>query len=95
MCVEKYKNDVYEQNIIKPNVINPDCCIDGYRGCLNLCSAEIISYVGDNGEQKLLTVVPPVISKCVCIYCINIVGKKGILYGCYIKSFIGRLASFG
>ncbi len=50
-CVKKCKNGVYEPNTTKPNVINPDGCIDGCRGCQKLCPSDAIDYVGDTGEQ--------------------------------------------
>lgn len=51
-CVEKCSNGVYEKGFSKPNVINPDRCVDGCRGCQNLCPTESVDYVGDVGQES-------------------------------------------
>lgn len=51
-CVKKCKNKVYRTNTNKPNVIYPEGCVDGCRGCQKLCPTGAIEYVGDTGGQK-------------------------------------------
>jgi len=52
-CIEKCKHGVYEANIVKPKVVNPDGCIDGCRGCQRLCPVEAIDYAGDMSQKPL------------------------------------------
>jgi NAD-dependent dihydropyrimidine dehydrogenase PreA subunit len=54
-CIEKCKNGVYDKAQEAPKVINPEGCVDGCRGCQNLCPADAIDYVGDNGQQQTVT----------------------------------------
>lgn len=49
-CVQKCQNGVYEKSQIKPQVIYPDGCIDGCRGCQKLCATGAIDYFGDKGQ---------------------------------------------
>jgi len=51
-CIQKCSHGVYDKEEVKPNVIYPEGCIDGCRGCQNLCPSESIEYVGDVGQQK-------------------------------------------
>jgi len=51
-CVEKCSHGVYEKGSFKPNVIHPDGCIDGCRGCQKLCPTASIDYVGDVGQDS-------------------------------------------
>jgi NAD-dependent dihydropyrimidine dehydrogenase PreA subunit len=51
-CLDKCKNGVYDKEMTTPKVIYPEGCVDVCRGCQNLCPADAIDYVGDNGEQK-------------------------------------------
>lgn len=51
-CVGKCSHGVYESNNIKPVVINVEGCIDGCRGCQNLCPTGAIEYVGDADGQS-------------------------------------------
>lgn len=48
-CVDKCTHGVYEKGTNKPNVIYPEGCVEGCHGCQNLCPANAIEYVGDNG----------------------------------------------
>lgn len=51
-CIEKCSHGVYDKSNSKPTVIHPEGCIDGCRGCQNLCPSESIQYVGDTGINK-------------------------------------------
>lgn len=46
-CIDKCSHGVYQTGTQKPNVINPDGCIDGCHGCQKLCPTGSIDYVGD------------------------------------------------
>lgn len=48
-CVEMCPNGVYEKDTMHPNVIHPENCCDGGKGCQSKCPAEAIEYVGDTG----------------------------------------------
>nr|WP_278309062.1 4Fe-4S dicluster domain-containing protein [Peptoclostridium litorale] len=50
VCLNKCKNGVYEKRENSIVVVNPQVCIQGCRGCQNLCPADAISYVGDTGK---------------------------------------------
>ena len=39
-------------NIHLPKVVNTDGCIQGCKGCGNLCPSGAINYVGDVGEKS-------------------------------------------
>jgi len=51
-CIDKCSHGVYEKNTTKPNVICAEGCIDGCRGCQNLCPTGAIEYVGDTGQES-------------------------------------------
>ena len=51
-CFRKCSNGVYEWTDNKPMVVNPNNCIEGCRGCQNLCPTSSIEYVGDNGQTS-------------------------------------------
>ncbi len=51
-CVQKCKNGVYEPNTAESNVIHPEDCIYGCKGCQKLCPVDAIDYVGDTGRQS-------------------------------------------
>jgi len=57
-CVEMCPNGVYETETTRPNVIHPEGCIFGCRGCGANCPTEAIEYVGDTGEN--------IVSQCGC-----------------------------
>lgn len=59
-CVIQCSHGVYEKNTMKPNVIHPDGCVDGCRGCQSLCLVNAIDYVGDLGQK----------SSCGCCSCV-------------------------
>lgn len=46
-CMAKCSHGVYAADTDNPKIVFPDGCIDGCRGCQNLCPAGSISYVGD------------------------------------------------
>lgn len=53
ICTDKCKNGVYDKSKAPtPVVINPKNCIEGCRGCGNLCPQGAICYVGDNGDRE-------------------------------------------
>lgn len=49
-CIEKCCKDVYEKNETKPNVIHPENCVEGCKGCQDVCPEEAVEFVGDTGE---------------------------------------------
>lgn len=49
-CFNKCSHGVYQKKDKLVKVINPDNCIEGCRGCQNLCPSEAIEYVGDIGN---------------------------------------------
>ena len=51
-CVEMCQNGVYEKGTTKPNVVNPDGCVEGCRGCQVECPSEAIEYAGDVGNES-------------------------------------------
>jgi len=57
-CVDMCPNDVYEIGTTRPNVIHPEGCIIGCRGCGANCPTEAITYFGDTGEN--------IVSQCGC-----------------------------
>ena len=57
-CVDMCPNDVYETGTSRPNVIHPEGCIKGCRGCGANCPTEAITYMGDTGEK--------IVSECGC-----------------------------
>ncbi|MCT4631541.1 MAG: 4Fe-4S binding protein [Firmicutes bacterium] len=59
-CVEKCSHGVYEVGVKKPIIVNPDECVDGCRGCQNICPSGAISYFGDTGQE---------VSACGCCSC--------------------------
>jgi NAD-dependent dihydropyrimidine dehydrogenase PreA subunit len=42
---------VYETETTRPNVIHPEGCVLGGRGCGANCPTEAIEYAGDTGEN--------------------------------------------
>lgn len=51
-CIEKCSHGVYDKENEEPKVIYPEGCIEGCRGCQNLCPAGSIEYVGDIKQEK-------------------------------------------
>jgi len=51
-CFVKCTNGVYKLEGTKPVVVYTKGCVEGCRGCQNLCPAKAIKYVGDNGDKK-------------------------------------------
>ncbi|PKM94406.1 MAG: 4Fe-4S ferredoxin [Firmicutes bacterium HGW-Firmicutes-1] len=51
-CINLCRQGVYEKEVFKPKVINPDGCIQGCHGCGNLCPLSAIEYVGDTNDLK-------------------------------------------
>ena len=59
-CVNKCKHGVYDVSKAPTSVVvNTESCIEGCRGCGNLCPNGAIQYIGDNsgwtppnGEKK-------------------------------------------
>jgi len=51
-CINKCSHGVYEKGTSKPNVIFPEGCVEGCRGCQKLCPADAIEYVGDTGSNS-------------------------------------------
>ena len=48
-CVKMCKQGVYDKSKApSPIVIHPEGCIEGCRGCGNLCPKNAIQYVGDS-----------------------------------------------
>lgn len=51
-CIDKCKHGVYDQpKFPTPVVIYTEGCIEGCRGCSNLCPNGAITYVGDMGSN--------------------------------------------
>lgn len=50
-CVEMCPNGVYEKDTMRPNVIHPENCCFGGKGCQSKCPADAITYFGDSGED--------------------------------------------
>jgi NAD-dependent dihydropyrimidine dehydrogenase PreA subunit len=48
-CIEKCAHGVFKLGSQRPVVVNPEGCIEGCRGCGNLCPAGAIDYVGNGG----------------------------------------------
>lgn len=47
-CIKKCTHGVYDKNKFPtPVVVYKEGCIEGCKGCGNLCPKEAISYVGD------------------------------------------------
>lgn len=52
-CIDKCKHGVYsKESGKKPVVIYPEGCVDGCRGCQNLCPTNSIEYAGDDKKSK-------------------------------------------
>ncbi len=49
-CVAKCCNGVYVKGKSRPEVVNPNNCVSGCRGCQKLCPTGAISYIGDTGK---------------------------------------------
>ena len=48
VCVERCKNKVYDkEKAPRPVVLYPEGCIQGCKGCGNLCPTGAINYVGE------------------------------------------------
>lgn len=49
-CLEKCKHGVFfKRDGNRPVVVYPEGCVQGCRGCGNLCPVGAIAYVGDTG----------------------------------------------
>lgn len=47
-CIMKCTHGVYEPIFTdKPNVINPEGCVEGCKGCARICHHDAIRYFGD------------------------------------------------
>jgi len=52
-CVEHCSHGVYnKEKSPRPEVINPDNCVEGCKGCGSLCPVEAIEYFGDTGNNE-------------------------------------------
>lgn len=52
-CISKFKQNVYDKTKFPtPIVVHKEGCIEGCRGCGNLCLNNAIEYVGDKGNNK-------------------------------------------
>lgn len=51
-CVNKCKHGVFNQEKApRPVVVKPEGCVQGCKGCGNLCPNGAIEYFGDNTQQ--------------------------------------------
>ena len=48
-CINKCSHGVYDKESDTPKAVYPEGCIDGCRGCQQLCPTGAIDYVGDTG----------------------------------------------
>lgn len=46
-CIKKCSHGVYKQGSSRPVVAYPEGCIQGCRGCGNLCPSGAIEYLGE------------------------------------------------
>lgn len=51
-CINKCSHGVYDKTSSFPKVIYTEGCVDGCRGCQNLCPTGAISYVGDTVKES-------------------------------------------
>ena len=51
-CFEKCSHGVYKLEGTKPVVVYTEGCVEGCKGCGNLCPAEAIKYAGDTQDIK-------------------------------------------
>jgi NAD-dependent dihydropyrimidine dehydrogenase PreA subunit len=51
-CFKKCRQGVFKLENKKPIVVFRDGCIEGCRGCQNLCPAKAIQYAGDHKDNK-------------------------------------------
>ncbi|MFA6866360.1 MAG: 4Fe-4S dicluster domain-containing protein [Clostridia bacterium] len=49
-CIKKCKYGVYKNGTKTPIVIYPEGCIQGCKGCGNICPVGAIEYIGDKGQ---------------------------------------------
>ncbi len=55
-CVEFCPHDVFEVSDGKPEVVNPEGCVDFCKGCLKAaCPVSAISFVGDDKKKIKIT----------------------------------------
>lgn len=55
ICSEMCKNGVFAKNqahSIRPEIINPEGCVTGCRGCGEKCPVEAITYFGEENADK-------------------------------------------
>ena len=50
-CVAMCPNGVYEKDTMRPDVIHPENCCNGGKGCQSKCPTDAITYAGDSGEK--------------------------------------------